>query len=265
MAHKKSYHHPFRYIDPDFIVEFSPDGMFAVVARREGNTVVGLNLKSSIPQLTIGAGMEVYGLGVIRNTVVAIGRRKVIGWKLPAGYCVPNGLVDVEDRSWTINLCGSQDYSRSWVRASISPDSRYIALTENKTLHIHRTSTGEHLGKRFIGLWTPRFSLDGRKVWCTFCGSGEIVLRVGGGREVLEHLSDYPTYLSRENPQRSYHGYRVADDWWILGPDEKRLFMLPPPWRSYAMHQLWKGSFLALLHGGPSEAVILEFDVNRDL
>ena len=41
--------------------------------------------------------------------------------------------------------------------------------------------------------------------------------------------------------------------------------MLPPPWQSYAMDRIWKGQFLALLHGGLSEPVILELDVNRDI
>ena len=71
--------------------------MFVVVARWEDDTVIVLNLKSDIPQLTIDPGMGVHGLGVIGNIVVAIGRRKVIGWKVPAGDCVCNGLVGLED------------------------------------------------------------------------------------------------------------------------------------------------------------------------
>ena len=253
----------------DFILEFSPDGMFAAVARWKGNTVIILNLKSDIPQLTIDPGMEVYGLGVIGNTVVTMGRRTVIGWNVPAGDCVPNGLVGLEDRSWTINLCGSQDYDERWIRASISPDSRYIALIEDETLHIHRTSTGEHLGKRHILRPSiPRFSLDGRHIWCGSADHITGVWRVGGGREVLECLwyrGDARHPPIEGNPWESSRGYQVTNDWWILHPDGMRLLMIPPPWQPYLKSRLWEGQFLALLDGKLSEPVILDLDVNRDL
>ena len=41
--------------DKDFVLDFSPDGMWAVVAKRTGKVVTVLNLKSGTPQLTIGA------------------------------------------------------------------------------------------------------------------------------------------------------------------------------------------------------------------
>ena len=250
----------------DFILEFSPDGMFAVAAREGGNTVIVHNLKSGTPQLTIDPGMEVYALGVIEDTVVAIGSRKVIGWKVPAGDCVPNGLVGLEDRSWTISLCGSQDYAR-WIRASISPDSRYIAVVEDYSLHIHRTSTGEHLGRTSAGLWTPRFSWDGRNVWCADFERIEGAWRVGGGREVLERLwsVDDTGHPPKGNPWDSSRGYQVTNDRWILGPGGKRLLMVPPLWQPYVRGRLWKEQFLALLDGGLSEPVILDLDVNRGL
>ena len=249
----------------DFILEFFPDGMLAAVMMQRDNMVTVLNLKSGIPQLTIDPSMKVYGLGVTGNTGVVIGSPKVIGWSLPAGDCVPNALLGLKDRSWTVNLCGSQHYDVA--HASISPDSRYIALAEGGYLHIHRTSTGEHLGKRNTGLYKLRFSLDGRNVWCTDNPIIVMVWRVGGGRKVLERL-DLPVNMehpSRGNPWGSSRGYRVTKDWWILGPDGKRLLMLPPPWQSYAMNRIWKGQFLALLHGGLSEPVILGLDVNRNL
>ena len=249
----------------DFILEFSPCGTL-VVAAQEDNTVIVLDLKSGVSHLTIDPSMEVYGLGMIGNTVVVIGNPKVVAWDLPARDRVPNTLVGLEDRSWTISLCGSQNYHM--LHASISPDSRYIALIENWTLHIHRTSTGEHLGGRPADFYISRFSQDGRYIWCAINYLGITgAWRVGGGREVLEYLGDP---VDRNNPPRgapweSSCGYRVTNDWWVVGPDGKRLLMLPPPWRSFMMRRLWKGEFLALVHGGLPEPVILAFDVNRGL
>ena len=78
----------------DFIVEFSPDERLVMVTRKHDNTVTVLNLKSGVPQLTIDASMDVYGLGVIRNTAVVVGYPKVIAWDLPAEYCVSHARVD---------------------------------------------------------------------------------------------------------------------------------------------------------------------------
>lgn len=64
----------------NIILEFSPSGLFAVVGMQKDNTVTILNLKSGAPQLTIDAKMEVFGLGLIRNTVVVIGARNVTAW-----------------------------------------------------------------------------------------------------------------------------------------------------------------------------------------
>ena len=47
----------------EFILEFSPGGTLAVVAKRKDNMVTVLDLKSGVPRLTINASIEVYGLG----------------------------------------------------------------------------------------------------------------------------------------------------------------------------------------------------------
>ena len=62
--------------DDRFIVEFSSDDMFAVVAEKRDDTVTVLNLKSGVPQLTIDTSMNIFGLGVIGNAVVVIGTRR---------------------------------------------------------------------------------------------------------------------------------------------------------------------------------------------
>jgi ABC-type nitrate/sulfonate/bicarbonate transport system permease component len=73
------------------------------------------------------------------------------------------------------------------------------------------------------------------------------VRRVSGGQRVLELVGT--EHLPQGSPWVSSHGYQVTDDWWILGPDGKRLLMLPPLWQSWsAVQRVWKGRFLALLH-----------------
>ena len=253
----------------DFILEFSPDERLAVVAKKVDNTVTVLDLKSGAPQLTIDPSMDVYGLGVIGNTAVVIGYPKVIAWDLPAGDRVSHARVGLGCSSWAINLGDSRP--NNVTGASISPDSHYIALLMWEThdlddtcsaLHIYNASTGEHLWQGAVWKDKPRFSPGGRDVWCASPGSNVEVWRVNGGKEVSRVDMKHPP---EGNPWGSPRGYQVTNDWWILGPDGRRLLMLPPPWQSYAVQRVWKGRFLALLHGGLSEPVILELEVNRDL
>ena len=68
-----------------FVLDFSPDGMLAAIARQGGEAVTVLNLKSGVPQLTIDTGAGVDGLGVIGNAVTVIGDGKFIAWDLPTG------------------------------------------------------------------------------------------------------------------------------------------------------------------------------------
>ena len=59
-------------------------------------------------------------------------------------------------------------------------------------------------------------------------------------------------------PWESPHGYKVTENWWILGPTQKRLLWLPPRWRSREKYRTWCEQFLGLLHYGLPEVVILE-------
>ena len=245
----------------NFILQFSPDGMLAVVAMRQENTVTVLDLKSGVPRLIISAGMEVYGVGMVGGAVVVVGEREVITWDLPAGDCVPGAKVNREDSARTTNL-DYQPFSKV-DSAAISSDFSYIVLTMtvSRYLYIYRASTGEYLGCKSTGGTMPWFTPDGRGVWCAAGNDEAEVWRVGGqlALERLEERVDIE-YPPEGYPWASSCGYRVTKDWWILGPDGKRLLMLPPPWQSYAVHRVWKGQFLALLHGGLSEPVILEME-----
>ena len=250
----------------EFILEFSPGGTLAVVAKRKDNMVTVLDLKSGVPRLTINASIEVYGLGVIGNAIVAIGSQMVITWDLPAEDYASGAQMGLEDSSLTIQLHDSPP--KYLVGASISPDSRHIALCVTYALHIHSGSTGEHLWKESRSRWQkPWFSPDGSDIWCIDRSGETEVWRVGGrrkGLELLERTVDVG-YPPEGYPWASSHGYRVTNDWWILGPGGKRLLMLPPPWQSYPMDRRWERQFLALLHEGLSEPVILDLEVNRDL
>ena len=248
----------------DFIVEFSSDGMSAAATMRGGNTVTVLNLKSGVSQLTLDAGMVIHGLGLNGNIVAVIGGRKVVAWNLPTEDHIPGACVGAESSSWTINLSNSPD-GRGLISVSISPDFRHIALSDLHSLYVYGASTGENLWEEYARGHAHQFSPDGCHVWYADSRGNAEVWRVRGGRDELEPQVDI------ENPPEGYPwasscGHRVTDDWWILGPDGKRLLMLPPPWRSYhPVLRVWKGQYLALLHAELPEPVILELQVNHGL
>ena len=250
----------------EFILEFSPGGTLAVFARQRGNVVTVFNLKFGVPQLTIDASMKVYGLGVIGDSLVVMGNRNIVIRDLPAGDCTPSARVCLEDGSSTVQLRNPLD--DDVIGVSISPDFRHIALSYPGFLRIHSGSTGELLWTKSISVRRrSAFSPDGRDLWCVDNQGRVEVRRVGDEREALERLE---RTIDIQHPPEGYpwassRGYRVTNDWWILGPDGKRLLLLPPPWQSYAIGRRWKGQFLTLLHQGLSEPVILDLDVNRDL
>ena len=251
-----------------FVLDFSPDGMLAAIAGHQDNIVTVLDLKSSVPQLTIDAGMRVDGLGVIGNTVVVIGEWKAITWNLPAEDFVPDARVGLEESSRTINYpnCGWDGYKCG---ASISSDYHHITFTTkfysklgvSKYLHIYSISTGEDLERKDTNGRITWFSPDGCDIWCADEEGEAEVWRIGGG-QALERIEQT---VDIEDPPEGYpwgssRGCRVTNDWWILGPDRKRLLMLPPAWQSNAVQRVWKGNFVALLHSGLPEPVILELD-----
>ena len=244
----------------NFILSFSPDGVLAVVARHKGSEVVVLNLESGIPQLTIDAGTEVYGLQVIGNTVVVVSNSKVIAWNLPVGDHAPGLGVGLEGSSWTINL-ENPDGDDGIISVSISPDSRDIGLTmqsrSGPLTYAYSASTGLRLTPTDAMGYRPRSSPDWHEIWCVE-KSGEVYTRAAGSAWDGEGFGV-------ENPPKGFPlesacGYRVTDDWWVLGPDGKRLLMLPPRLQSYAVRRAWKGQFLVLLHGGLLEPVILDLN-----
>jgi len=249
----------------NFAVDFSPDGMFAAVARQWSDAVEVLNLKSGVPQLTIDAGMGVCGFKVIGNTVTVVGKGKVITWDLPTGDHTPNAIVTLKDSARTMDF--KSERLIDLLRVSISSDSCYIATIGYYVLwwylELYDGSTGELLGKEDVGAVTPWFAPGGHEIWLAGDdGEKKVkVLRVGDGERWLE---DVTHKVDVEDPPEGYpwassRGYRVTNDWWILGPSGERFLMLPPLWQSPAkLERVWNGQFLALLHGELTKPVVLE-------
>jgi len=249
----------------NFVADFSPDGMLVAFARLGGGVVTILDPKSGFPLLTISAKMNVYGLRVIGDAITVVGAGKVVTWDLPVAGQVPNAKVTLKDSTRTINLSGPPP--RKVVSAAISPLSCPIALVMSELLgthdiHFYNGSTGEELKDTLVVSNKIWFTPGGRDLWVADDRDDWSTLREsdgweweGGGERVDD--KDPPEGY----PWASSHGYRVTKDWWILGPDGRRLLVLPPSWQSHtAALRVWKGKFLVLLHGGLPEPVILELD-----
>ena len=249
-----------------FLLDFSPDGMLAAVARQRDRTVTVLNPKSGVLQLTIDTDMEVYGLRVIGNTIAIMSDEEFITWDLPTGDRVPGATMTRED---SIQSTYFDNYMTDRTSgASISLDSRHLAIAGLDTsgkegLQLSDGSTGELLAECTAGRGTPFFAPDGRDLWFVGDNGCGKVFRVGGGEqeqwdpEGRVDIEDPPEGY----PWASYRGYRVTDNRWILGPDGKRLLMLPPPLQCpVPVDRIWKGQYLALLHGELPEPVILELN-----
>ena len=257
----------------NFILDFSCDGRSAAVAVQKGFVITVLDLESGAPQLTINASMEVFGLRMIRNSAIAIGRWKAVTWNIPLPVHVSDLRVGLEGSSRIIRFRGLW-HNDSLTHATI--DSRYIAFIAGPgatCLYIHDAYTGQYIAqgctrRRVIPWLAPR----GSDIWCAdvWCVDDQGEADVwkarwqGGGLEPLRndlHVNRAGLFLDRPEagyPWGSSHGYFVTKDWWILGPDGERLLVLPSLWRSDAVRRMWKEKFLALLHSDLSEPVILE-------
>ena len=269
----------------NFVLEFHPDRPLAAVARQTNDAVIILDLKSGAVQLTIETGMEVQGLRIARNMVAVVGDWKVVAWNLPGGDYLPDSRVDVETSAQTINF---QDQRARYgtVSASISLDFRYVALTSKdwfwttmrSRLHVYDVSTGQHLCRDINGWDAVWFHPGGDSVWCAIQNRAEVVEISWEGVDDATNMDDTAKmdeatgmddarevvgieHGSWGCPWGSSRGYMVTNDGWILGPDGKRLLMLPLPWRSHAVRRVWSGNFVALLHDTLAEPIILELEL----
>jgi len=263
-----------RSSDNDFVLGFSPDEALAAVVRKMDKTITVLDLKSGIPRLTINTEMEVYGLGVTGSSMVAIGEGKIVTWDLPAGDHVPGLRANITDsvRTATFDIVRHSIHQPP-PAISISPDLHHVAVVWNhfyptrSYLHLYDMHTGQHLQtvtRDLHSIYSPWFTPDGREVWSVRYHGGP----VDGWKIVEDSKSDITeleylgstTHQADGPPWQSSCGYQVTGGWWILGPSGKRLFWLPPQWRSYEWKRMWGRRFVVFLDYELPEAVILELE-----
>ena len=240
-----------------FLLEFLPNGPLAVFTRMEGERVTVLDLKSGAPRLTINTPMDVYGLRSIENTILVIGDKKAIVWNLPGGNFLPDVNMDV---AWKINP------DRTFA-ASISPDFQCATRlgynkNEKTILEVYYPATGQNSSVKVEdearALW---FTPGRHDIWCaTWYGEAHVFTYT---QDALKYTGFVANIEDGQLgcPWGSQLGYRVTDGGWILGESGKRLLMLPSLWQSrFKIERVWSRSFLALLHGGLPEPVILELE-----
>ena len=264
---------PTQSVNPvDFILEFSPDRLLAVAARLGHSTVTIIDLKSGDPRLIIDTDMEIGGLGVNANTVIAVGDEKVVTWSLPAGDRVLNAKANIRDSVRTIAFDSAPP--PDWpLFASTSPNFNYVATTRGpnfQNLNIYDMSTGKHLvGTTSGNSSRPWFTRDGCEVWSSrYEVWSPRHMSMEGWKIVKDEKSDVvglEPLGPNAKPSGGYlwessHGHDVTDDGWILDSKKKRVMWLPYRWRIYERYRIWNGQFLGLLDPKLPEPVILELD-----
>ena len=196
-------------------------------------------------------------------------------WDLPAGDHALDLRANTTDSVRTATL--DHDFPRIGVRPpdiSMPPDLHHVAVVGNhygnpfhsylRRCDVH---TGQHLQtvtRDLHCIYTPWFTPDGREVWSVRYHGGP----VDGWKIVEDSKSDITeleylgstTHQADGPPWQSSCGYQVTGGWWILGPSGKRLFWLPPQWRSYEWKRMWGRRFVVFLDYELPEAVILELE-----
>ena len=250
-----------------FVLGFSPDESLAVTARSRGDTVTVLDLKSGVTRSIIDAGAMIRGLGVARGTTV-VDNGKVVTWNLPTGVHILHARITPRS---SVQATGLDDPIplMPWLRTPLSASAPYnltYDTIDSAFLHldIYDTPTGTHLANTNTTPWGDWvwFTPDGQEVWLLDStgsgGRGWAIVRDGKSNVLNLEALDSTGSPSGGFPWQSSRGCQVTDDGWILNSTGKRLLWLPPHWRSAEVHRAWCGRFLALLHPGLPEVVVLE-------
>ena len=266
---------------------FSPNEKLAAFAQRGKNMVTIFDPLASDLQLAIKINMGVVCLGITRNTLIIVGEKNVIRWKLPGGDRFFNANIQnnsvwttfengIEKTVRTITLYSNQVQTSELHRipetpicGSISPDFSHIAILSgrdfNRTLEIFEVSSTERHIKRTQArdaLWVG-FTQDGHEVWTINNRSdkklGWRIIKGSGSDCTRLERRDGVACLSEPFPWDSRCGYKLTGDGWVLSATQKRLLWLPHHWRSNVGQWVWGGRFLGLLQSELSDMIILEF------
>ena len=245
----RTYSQNTQYNDPPLLKFFPDDGALAAVTWSDSRIVTVFNLTSGDPWLIINAGQKDCGLSTIRNGIIIVHEEDVITWEFPPGDCIPNTEIDLDDSYWTDHLYlqsseedTSVDEEASVDEEEASVDEGEASVDEEGASVDEEASAGEE--EAFVyeeGAWVDDASV------------GEEDASVG---------EEDDASVDGQHPEVSSCGYQVTDDWWVLGRDRKRLFMLPPLWRCDPLYQKLNGQFLVLVHRPEPELVILELKAN---
>ena len=252
-----------------FVLGFSPDGSLAVTARLRGDTVTVLDLKSGVTRSIIDTGTTIHGLGVARSPAV-IDNGKLVTWNLPAGVNVLHARVTHRGGVLATRLgppipfASPGPYSVGALHSDDTSPVPDLTTVDSTFLRIYDTPTGAHITNTGItdvwGDWVW-FTPDGREVWFIRSaghGRGWAIVRDSESNDINLRSLGSTGGPSGGFPWQSSRGCQVTDDGWVLNSAGKRLLWLPPHWRSAEMHRAWCGRFLALLHSGLPEVVVLE-------
>jgi len=254
------------------LLRFSPDEALAAVLQKVGMVVTVLDLKSDTPRLIIDTGMEVYGLGMARGTIVVVGPRKIVTWNLPARGCVLSPRVNMNNSVRTVTYDYPRANSKEDKLALVSPDLHCVTLTSQddtvvcSVVDLYDVLTGRHLGHgEGRGFTMSSFTPDGGEFWHVDNDDGSR----GNCWKILKDGKSNAAKLGHpgrgKTPMDTFHwqcppGYKVTDDGWILQSSGKRLLWLPTHWWPDWWDRAWHGQFLALLNDGLPELLILELE-----
>ncbi|KAF9791870.1 hypothetical protein BJ322DRAFT_1148662 [Thelephora terrestris] len=251
-----------------FILEFSSAHTLAAAIRMRGKVVTVIDLSCGLPQLIIDMDTEVYATRIIENTAFIFSNGKASAWNIPIRGGGGDHRADVSGSMFTTSLKVSDrpKYTRWWddsstIAASISPDAHHIAVLGNHRLDTYDMATGNHLYHNQLWSSPPVcFIPDGNESW--YLSTRERVERMAidkDGKPCLIEVDKQSTDdLPGRYPWKSTHGYKVTGDGWILSPSGKQLLWLPYHWQLDEETRKWDGCYLALLHNGLPEPVILD-------
>jgi len=152
----------------NFILGFSPDETWVVVARLQEKMARVLDLRSGDTWLTISTDMEILGLQATRNTIAIASKGNIVTWNLPAGHSALNTRVDINDCVQTTMFDPPlQEHDMSGPYVSIPPGFNYIAVAHgSEGVELYSVSTGKFLAcTTTVGWSIPWFTPDEKEVW----------------------------------------------------------------------------------------------------